>query len=68
MVVDAEHHGQRDVLDYFGTFTQDLIDEFQFYNILRNEVIGPRPERPVSFFFVKALTEKTPFYETSISS
>jgi exopolysaccharide biosynthesis polyprenyl glycosylphosphotransferase len=71
MGIDAEADGEqftvkRDVrVTVFGKFLRKTrIDEFpQFYNILKGEmsVIGPRPERPV---FVKALTEKIPFYET----
>ena len=71
MVSNAEQYGaqftvKKDVrVTVFGKFLRKTrIDEFpQFFNILKGEmsVIGPRPERPV---FVKALTEKIPFYET----
>ncbi|RTY92244.1 sugar transferase [Flavobacterium sp. GT3R68] len=49
----------------FGKFLRkSRIDEFpQFINILKGDmaVIGPRPERP---FFVSAIAEVMPFYET----
>ncbi len=49
----------------FGKLLRNLrIDEIpQFWNVLKGEMalIGPRPERP---YFVKALSETIPFYET----
>jgi len=71
MGIDAEIDGaqftvkkDRRITIFGKLLRKTRIDEFpQFYNILMGEmsVIGPRPERPV---FVKALTEKIPFYET----
>lgn len=70
MVKDAEKHGaqfaeEKDTrVTKFGRFLRrSRFDEIpQFINVIKGDmsVIGPRPERPV---FVKALSEKIPFYE-----
>ena len=57
-------NGDRRITKFGKILRNTRLDELpQCINILRGEMsfIGPRPERPV---FVKALSEKIPFYET----